>query len=284
MSSRRSPCPFNCGWCGPNQPHVCKKCGKFNDHRSINCNETTVSPTLKCSPCPQNKQKFATGSVPRSANCSTQSKSLTSLSNYSGLWTFSSPLQVPPPQVPALQVPSPQVHSRIIPGHTDVKNSALLILIQKEGKTYVSVHFDTICNRKIIIPGGDNNPGEDPIDASKREASEEQGFHTDGKVTLINEYATVIKKGPRRGKSITFYVCITEATHQNFDWKSATTPNESTNSCVIPKIFRGKGCYFPLGGNNSHIYAVEVNTLLASEDFYGPHKYVLKKAKNNHLF
>lgn len=298
LSLNYPPCPFKCGYCKGNSYHVCRKCGMINDHRSSDCGKikgqlfSTSSPfamqTAKtgcifncgfCRPnqshqcrtcnainthrtkdCPVNKVK-AVNSTRNTVPC------FSLLSNFhptGSIGKKSSTFQT-------------NFHPRNVSGDSEINNSSLLILIQRNQEMYIAVHVDNVCGRGIIIAGGDINSGEDPMKASKREAKEEQGFSGgSNSVDLLKKYDTIIKNGPRSGKSATFYTYVTMATQSDFDWRKATTKNEIKEPSLILNEF-WRDC-FPLGGKCSYIYAVKVKALLSSNLVYFPVKRDIQEA------
>lgn len=168
-----------------------------------------------------------------------------------------------------------------MPNNSEIEISSFLILIQNNGKTYVAVHVNAfgLNHRKIIMAGTTNNPNEDFTKATMRKAKEVQGFiGVNNEINVLKTARSPMITGPDTSKLVTLHVYVTSATTEDFDWTESTKEGLTERPTLIKSIC--EDC-FPLGGADSHIYAVEVNALLTSHVVSSHLRFVILKAKDN---
>ena len=154
-------CKLNCGFCAPNQVHVCRNCNAKDNHRSINC---PIMPcTLNCGQCkngnPHRCNKCGVYNHHRSANCPTNVQR-----------AQPAPVQraQPAPVQRAQPAPDFRVHGSMrIVGIVVTQGDNILL----QGRSRQVKHPNT-----IGTPGGSVDDGESALTAALRELEEESGL------------------------------------------------------------------------------------------------------------
>ena len=209
-------CIFNCGIgsCARGQPHICRICGKINEHRSKHC--STLPCIFNCgigscaSGRPHQCRKCGVLNNHRSANCRAKQKTsvfcLVTKQKTSNVGLLPSPVPAPAPAPAPSPVPAPSYPVLVsVTSKPEVKwvdvtviwirssSSEPMILSCLRGVTRSNYGF-------LYTQGGSVDPGESPEHAAVREAREEAGIS-------INEYDLIALPDTNiHSKNRSFYV------------------------------------------------------------------------------
>ena len=150
-------CKINCGYCGPNQAHICKICHAVDEHLRLNCPSAKTTPCVfKCGQClPGNPHwcKYCNAyNHHRSVDCN-QNPARTPVRPA----TYVAPISLP--------------------------TAAAVVVISNQ---YILIQLRASwLGGKYATPGGSIDQGESSLDAALREAKEEAGLTLDGSNTTV---------------------------------------------------------------------------------------------------
>lgn len=289
MNSSRTPCPFSdCVSCGPGQPHFCRLCKKYNDHRSANC--PTRPCTLNCGfctgtqahqcrkckkyndhrtmDCLQNAATPIVVKVPKRAQPVASSITMATAAppfvpkRAQPVASSSAVATAAPPSVTRYvsdRIPvMPIMNNRA----TNVSINVCYVIIG--GKVFVAIHGCALRTGKFMCAGGGVNRGQSREEAACAENKEEHGYTGNASPRYVGTSENI-----NNGKTSHYHHYVSEVDPIDYSSGSITTPQEIVmNPNCVPAQFGPSNCI--KSGNprdgRMPIHFVELSALLAQEN------------------